>query len=62
MNINTTMSLCQLADLMGDTATEAEAEAMRDLLVESGHDDTNNIGESEWCQYLCQSVEVARAA
>ena len=64
MNITSNMDLNQLAERMGNTATQTEAEAMRDLLVEAGHEgrDTSEIAESEWAQHLCQAVEMARNA
>lgn len=62
MIITSNMNLAQLAERMGNTATETEAEAMRDLLVEAGHEgrDTSEIAESEWFQHLGRAVEMAR--
>ena len=53
-----------LAEYMGDTATNAEAEAMRDLLCADGREgsDVSEIPEEDWCRYLCQAVEQARAS
>lgn len=63
MQITEHMDIAQLAERMGDTATEAEARAMRELLCKN-HDgmDTSDIGEMQWCQYLCYAVNLARAA
>ena len=62
MRITPDMSLEQLAERMGDTATEQEARVMRDLLCEAGHEDTSDVSEGKWCQYLCHAVEASRAA
>lgn len=63
MNIDRYMDLNQLAERMGDTATESEARTLRDLLIEAGHEgsDTSEIAEAEWAQHLCQAVEIAHA-
>ena len=63
MIITSNMNLAQLAERMGDTATEQEARVMRDLLCEAGHEgrDTSEIAESEWFQHLGRAVEMMRA-
>lgn len=64
MNITSNMDLNQLAERMGNTATQTEAEAMRDLLLKAGHEgrDTSEVAEDEWCRHLRQAVEMARNA
>ncbi len=52
MKITATMNLSDLAERMGD-ATEADAERMRDLLVERyDGQDTADIAESDWLAML----------
>lgn len=55
MQINEGMNLADLAERMGTEATEAEAEAMRDLLVQ-GFDgqDTADVPEADWLNMLDQ--------
>lgn len=49
MKISSTMNLGELAERMGQTATEDEARAMRDILVDlRDGEDTAEIEEHDW--------------
>ena len=52
MQITPTMDLGALAERMGDAATEQDARAMRDALVDAGHADTADVPEAEWMTLL----------
>ena len=62
MLINTTMDLNALAERMGADASRADAERMRDYLVEHGYAglDTSAIAEPQWlaaCEAAAQWAE-----
>ena len=56
MKINRNMSLGELAEYMGDCATNDDAERMRDLLVTSPYADTRHVPAYEWWKMLDRSV------
>lgn len=56
MKIERNMDVYGLAERMGSLATWAEAETMRDLLLESGYRDTGDIPEDEWLEMLEAAV------
>lgn len=61
MKITRTMNLQTLVEMMGDSATDAQAESLRTLLVESGVRDTDEIEEPDWNRLLdraCGSAPV----
>ena len=64
MMIANDMGLNELAEHMGKEATEAEARAMRELLVENFNgQDTADIPEADWLEMLDEAAnadEVAR--
>lgn len=61
MKISATMSLADLAERMGDVATEADARAMRDLLVERfDGQDTAEVAETEWLALAERAAAIAR--
>jgi hypothetical protein len=60
MIISHTMNLDQLAERMGDNATEAQAERMRELLVEFALDVpgvtvTQDLTETQWLDLVQQA-------
>lgn len=57
MQITETMDLGALIERMGDAATQADAAAMRDLLVEAGHEATEDVPEDEWIALLGRAAE-----
>lgn len=61
MKISRSMNLSDLQERMGPTTTEAEADKMRDLLVD-GYDgmDTRDIPEYLWIDMLDQAQIEAR--
>jgi hypothetical protein len=61
MKISSTMNLGELAELMGDAATEAEARHMRDTLEGIGAwSRTEDIPEAEWLKMLDGAVAQAK--
>ena len=61
MKINSTMDLAQLAQLMGDNATEAEAMHMRATLEGIGAwERTEDVPEGAWLQMLDGAVVQAK--
>jgi len=52
MIIHRNMDLGQLQQLMGDVATRDEAAALRDILVDTGIANTDNIVEADWLELL----------
>lgn len=61
MKISSTMNLAQLAQLMGDNATEAEAMHMRATLDGIGAwDSTEDVPEGEWLKMLDGAVAQAK--
>jgi len=61
MKINSTMNLAQLAQLMGDNATEAEAMHMRATLEGIGAwERTEDVPEDKWLQMLDGAVAQAK--
>lgn len=61
MKISITMNLAQLAQLMGDNATEAEAMHMRATLDGIGAwDSTEDVPEGEWLKMLDGAVAQAK--
>ena len=56
MIITKTLNLSQLADSMGSAADRDDAAAMREILVQSGHVDTDEISESDWLRYSEMAV------
>jgi len=63
MQITDAMNLDQLAERMGSVATQADAAAMRDLLVSRfDGQDTSGIPEAEWLAMLDQVPPSAEAA
>lgn len=57
MIIAADMNLSDLAERMGDVATEVDARAMRDLLVERYEgQDTADIPEADWLAMLEEAV------
>lgn len=63
MHISNTMNLAELAERMGDAASSAEAQLMRDQLVESfDGSDTADIDDAAWLKMMSSAVAGARAA
>lgn len=63
MKIHAQMNLGQVAEMMGSVATEAEAEAMVEMLLVGDYSDTDEIGEAEWLELCGMAAEgVARNA
>lgn len=61
MKISSTMNLAQLAQLMGDNATEAEAIHMRATLDGIGAwDRTEDVPEDAWLKMLDGAVAQAK--
>lgn len=57
MLITSNMNLGDLAERMGAEATESDARAMRDILVDRfDGQDTSEISESVWLEMLDESV------
>ena len=56
MKINHSTPLHAIAERMGDCATNDDAAAMRSILVQSGHKDTDEITEADWLRYLDMAV------
>ena len=52
MIIHRNMDLGQLHQLMGDVATREEAAALRDILVDTGIANTDDIAEADWLELL----------
>jgi hypothetical protein len=59
MEITHDMSISEVQARMGNAATRLEAAAMADLLVESGHADTNEISDREWFRLCDQAIAAA---
>lgn len=60
MRISETMDLAQLAERMGDQATEAEARHLRATLVGIGAwGDTEDVPEAEWLRMTDGAVAQA---
>jgi hypothetical protein len=59
MKIEKNMALADLAQHMGSEATEAEASAMRDILIGRGYEgeDIAEIGDGEWMDMLRQVAQ-----
>jgi hypothetical protein len=62
MIITSTMNLDQLEERMGDNATEAQAERMRELLVEfalhvPGVTVTQDLTESQWIELIEKAAQ-----
>ena len=52
MQINDTMNLGQLNDRTQNALTDDQTRTLRDLLVESGYGDTEEVPEAEWLKML----------
>ena len=59
MKIASNMNLSDLAERMGDVATESEAAIMRSSLISGGYDgaDTADVPVAEWESYLNLTIE-----
>ena len=57
MQINDTMDLGQLNDRAQNELTSEQCETLRDLLVESGHENTEDVPETEWLEMLEQAAQ-----
>ena len=59
--ISSTMNLSDLADLMGNNATDAEAAAMRDLInreaINYGWEETSDIEDTEWFAMMASALD-----
>ncbi|MCA3501775.1 MAG: hypothetical protein IOD05_00585 [Rhodobacter sp.] len=51
----------QFAELMGD-ATDADARVMREMLIELGFEDTNDVPDPLWDDLLIAVAEATAAA
>ena len=57
MKITNDMGLSELAERMGTEATESEARAMREMLVENFDGmDTTDIPEADWMEMLDEAA------
>ncbi len=56
MKISRNMNLSQLAEHMGNVATENDARRMRDLLVASGHESLDDVSDDVWMQMLNEAA------
>lgn len=59
MDVSATMDLGQLAELMGNDCTQAEAKVMRRLLIEGGYAGRNvrDIAETDWLRLASEAAE-----
>lgn len=57
MKIDQNMNLQELAQRMGDCATEDEAELMRSFLLELPYEDTEHVPAREWSRMLACVVQ-----
>lgn len=58
MIITANMNLTELAELMGDAATKNDSEAMRDMLMATGHENlsTDMLDDAEWIRLMKLAV------
>lgn len=54
------MTTRDLLDRMGSETTDAQAEAMRELLEAGGWGDTDEISDARWVELIGEAVEKAR--
>lgn len=47
-------------ELIGSEASDAETKAMRELLLSSGFEDSNDIPENKWNSLLLQAIRTAK--
>ena len=57
---NTHQTVHLLMGLMGSETTSAEAAAMRQLLLDRGVDDTEDIGDMAWRDLMDAAIRMAR--
>lgn len=55
-----TMTTRDLLDRMGSETTDAQADAMRELLDAGGWSDTNEISDARWVELIAEAVEKAQ--
>jgi len=55
-----TMSTRDLLDRMGSETTDAEAEAMMKILKDAGWEDTDEIADAIWSDYIAEAVEKSK--
>ena len=57
MKIDELMNLQQLNDRTGGEMTDDQLETLRDLLTETGYENTEDVPELEWLKMLDKAIE-----